>query len=105
MSKLFDRPIMIQKINEVTEEWEDVFEKPIHASINKAKSDSEYLGGGAVQGKRSLIFEMRYFKDLEDISFNLQYYRIVYHGVPYDIKDYDDFMLKHKTVKLLGVSY
>ena len=104
MSKLFDRPIKILKINEVTEEWEDIFEKSIHASINKAKSDSEYLSGGAIQGKRSLVFEMRYFKDLEDISFNLQCYRIIYQGVPYDIKDYDDFMLKHKTVKLLGVS-
>ena len=105
MSKLFDRPIIIQKINEVTEEWEDLLEKPIHASINKAKSDSEYLGGGAVQGKRGLIFELRYFKDLEDISFNLQCYRIVYQDRPYDIKDYDDFMLKHKTVKILGISY
>lgn len=104
MGKVFDRPIMIQKINELTEEWEDVFEKSIHASINKAKSDSEYLNGGAVQGKRSLIFEVRYFKDLEDISFNLQCYRIVYQDRPYDIKDYDDFMEKHKTIKLLGVS-
>lgn len=104
MSKLFDRPIKILKINEVTEEWEDVFEKPIHASINKAKGDSEYLSGGAIQGKRSLVFEMRFFKDLEDISFNLQCYRIVYQEREYDIKDYDDFMLKHKTVKLLGVS-
>ena len=105
MSKLFDRPIMIQKINEVTEEWEDLFEKPLHASINKAKSDGEYVNGGAIQGKRNLVFELRYFKDLEDISFNLQCYRIVYQDRPYDIKDYDDFMLKHKTVKLLGVSY
>ena len=104
MSKLFDRSITIQKIDEVTEEWADLFEKPLHASINKAKSDSEYLSGGAIQGKRSLVFEMRFFKDLEDISFNLQCYRIVYQDRSYDIKDYDDFMLKHKTVKLLGVS-
>ena len=104
MSKLFDRPIKILKINEVTEEWEEVFEKPLHASINKAKSDGEYLSGGAIQGKRSLVFEMRYFKDLEDIGFNLQCYRIMYQDRQYDIKDYDDFMLKHKTVKLLGVS-
>ena len=105
MSKLFDRPIMIQKINEVTEEWEDLFEKPIHASINKAKSDSEYLSSGAIREKRGLIFEIRYFKALEDISFNLQLYRVVFQGINYDIKDYDDFMLKHKTVKILGISY
>lgn len=103
MSKLFDRPITIQKIDESTELWADVYK--VHASINKAKADSEYLANGATQGKRSLTFEVRYFAALEDISLNIQSYRLVYQGVPYDIQDYDDYMLKHKTVKLLGVSY
>ena len=103
MSRLYDRPISIQRINEITELWEDVF--TVHASINKAKSDSEYLNAGAIQAKKSLTFEVRYFADLEDISLNLQSYRIVYQGVPYNIEDYDDYMLKHKTVKILGVSY
>lgn len=103
MAKLFDRPITIQKINEATEDWEDVFK--VHASINKAKSDNEFLSAGAIQGKRSLTFEIRYFAALEEISLNLQCYRILYRDVPYDLKDYDDFMLHHKTVKLLGVSY
>ena len=105
MSKLFDRPIKILKINEVTEEWEEVFEKPLHASINKAKSDGEYLSGGAIQGKRSLIFEVRFFKDLEVIGSDMQGYRVVYDGTPYNIIDYDDYKLLHRTVKLLGVSY
>ena len=103
MAKLFDRPITIQKINEVTEDWEDVFK--VHASINKAKSDDEYLNGGAIQGKRNLTFEVRYFAALEDISLNIQSYRILYKGVPYDVKDYDDYKLAHKSVKILGVSY
>lgn len=103
MGRVFDRPIIIQKINETTELWEDVFK--VHASINKAKSDNEYLNAGAIQAKKNLTFEMRYFADLEDISFNLQSYRIVYQGVSYNIEDYDDFMLNHKTVKILGVSY
>lgn len=103
MSRLYDRPISIQKVNELTETWEDVFK--VHASINKAKGDDEYLSAGAIQGKRNLIFEIRYFADLEDICLNIQSYRVVYQGVPYDIKDYDDYMLKHKTVKILAVSY
>lgn len=102
MIKPYDRPITIQRINELTEDWDDAF--TAHAKINKGKTD-EYLNAGAIQGKRTLTFEIRYFKDLENISFNLQSYRIVYQGVPYDVKDYDDFMLNHKTVKLLGVSY
>lgn len=103
MSRLYDRPISIQRINEITEQWEDVFK--VHVCINKAKSDNEYLNAGAIQAKRTLTFELRYFEDLEDIGLNLQSYRVVYQGIPYNIEDYDDFMLKHKSVKILGVSY
>ena len=103
MSKPFDRPITIQQLNELTEDWEDVFK--VHARINKSKSDNEYLNAGAVQNKKNLTFEVRYFKALEDIDPNKQSYRIVYQGVQFNIVDYDDFMLEHKTVKLLGVSY
>lgn len=103
MSKPFDRPITIQKINELTEDWDDVYQ--VHASINKAKTNSEYLNAGAVQGKKYLTFEVRYFKQLEDISLNTQCYRVVFQGVPFNIEDYDDYKLLHKTVKLLGVSY
>ena len=103
MAKVYDRPITIQKINELTETWENVYS--VHASINKAKSDNEYLNAGAIQAKKTLVFEVRYFKALEDISLNTQSYRIVYQGVSYNIGDYDDFMLQHKTVKLMGVSY
>lgn len=103
MAKVFDRPITIQKLNSKTKKWEDVFK--VHASINKAKADNEYLSAGAIQAKKNLTFEVRYFADLEDISLNLQTYRILYRDVPYNLTDYDDFMLRHKTVKLLGVSY
>lgn len=103
MGRPYDRPITIQKIDELTEKWVDVFK--VHARINKTKADNEYLNAGAIQAKRRLTFEVRYFADLEAISFDLQSYRIVYLGVPFDIKDYDDYMLSHKTVKLLGVSY
>lgn len=102
MSKAYDRPITIQKTDE-SENWTDVFK--VHAKINKAKSDSEYLNAGAIQAKQNLIFEVRYFAALSDISLNLQSYRIVYQGIPYNVVDYDDFMLEHKTVKILGVSY
>lgn len=103
MARVFDRPITIQRLNAQAKQWEDVYK--VHACINKAKSDNEFLSAGAIRSKKNLTFEVRYFADLEDISLNLQLYRILYRKVPYDIKDYDDFMLQHKTVKLLGVSY
>jgi SPP1 family predicted phage head-tail adaptor len=102
MSKKYDRPVSIQRIKD-SEQWETVY--TVHASINKAKTDDEYLNAGAIQAKKNLTFEVRYFADLEDIGLNLQTYRLVYMGVPYDIVDYDDYMLQHKSVKLLGVSY
>ena len=103
MPNPFDTPIKIQKINELTEDWDDLFS--VHARINKAKADSEYLNAGATQNKASLTFELRYFSGLKAISLNTQSYRILFDNVPYNIIDYDDFMLQHKTVKLLGVSY
>jgi SPP1 family predicted phage head-tail adaptor len=103
MSRAFTIPITIQKINKKSEDWEDVFK--LHASINKSKTDNEYLYAGAVQNKKNLTFEVRYFKALEDIDLKKQLYRVVYNGVPFNIVDYDDFKLQHKTVKLLGVSY
>lgn len=103
MAKVFDRPITIQKFNELNEDWDDVYK--VHASINKAKANSEYLSAGAIQGKISLVFEIRFFKNLEAISCDMQSYRVIYNGTPYNITDYDDYKLLHKTVKLLGVSY
>lgn len=103
MNKPFDKPITIQRINESTEQWDDLYH--VHAYVNKSKTDNEYLGSGAIQAKRTLVFEIRYFGNLEEISYDLQRFRIVYNGVNFNITDYDDFMLAHKTVKLLGESY
>ena len=103
MSKVFDKNIVIQKMDETTEKWTDLY--TIHARINKAKADNKYLSSGAIQDKRSLTFEVRYFKQLEFICLNLQVYRILYQGVPYDLKDYDDYLMQHKVITFLGVSY
>ena len=103
MAKVFDRPITIQKLDAKAKRWEDLYK--VHASINKAKTDNEYMNAGAIRSKQNLTFEVRYFAGLEDISLNLQMYRILYRKVPYNIVDFDDYMLKHTTVKLLGVSY
>lgn len=102
MSKVYDKLISIQRINEDTELWEDVYN--LHASVNKAKANNEYLNAGAIQEQRTLTFEVRYFRDLEDVANNTQLYRVLFNNVAYNITDYDDFMLKHKTVKLLGKS-
>lgn len=98
----YDKPILIQKLNENTEEWKDLY--ILHARVNKS-GGSEYLNAGANQSKSNRLFEVRYFKDLENIDDNRGLYRILYRGKPYNITDYDDYLEQHKTVKLLGVSY
>lgn len=99
--RVFDKLISIQRINEATELWEDVYK--LHAYINKASKNNEYQNAGAIQDKVAKTFEVRYFNELKDIEFNTQLYRIVYDGNTYNITDYDDFKEEHITVKLLGV--
>ena len=99
---VYDKPIIIQKINEDTEKWEDLY--TLHARVNKSNG-SEYLSAGANQSRSTLVFEVRYFKDLEAIDFDRGSYRIVYRDHNFNITDYDDYLSQHKTVKLLGVSY
>lgn len=103
MSRIYDRPITLQKRNEMSEEWEDLY--TLHARINKASDDNEYLNAGSIRSKVKKVFEIRYFADLENIEANTQDYRILYKKVSYNVTAYDDYMLQHKTVKLLGESY
>ncbi|MCD7800674.1 MAG: phage head closure protein [Ruminococcus sp.] len=98
---IFDKPIILQKINE-DETWSDYIS--LHAHVNKTKQ-SEYLNAGAIQSKRTLTFTIRYSTVLEDIAYNTQNYRVLYNSNVFDINDYDDYQLLHKTIKLVGVSY
>lgn len=98
---VFDKPIIIQKISEASETWEDLY--TLHARVNK-KSGSEYLSAGANQSKSNLVFEVRYNPSLEAINYDRGSYRIIYRGQAFNITDYDDYMESHKTIKLLGVS-
>lgn len=98
---VYDKPITIQRVDKATELWADAY--TLHAKVNKS-TGSEYLNAGANQSKSTRVFEVRYFKDLEDIDQNRGLYRIVYRGNVYNVVDYDDYQEQHRTVKLLGVS-
>lgn len=100
---IFDKPIELQKRNEISEEWEHLYD--LHAHINKARNDSEYLNGGAIRSKIKRIFTIRYFSELEEIEANTQDYRLIYKNQSYNITAYDDYMMKHQTIKLLGELY
>lgn len=68
MAKTYNRPISIQRINKTTELWEDLY--ILHASVNKAQDDNEYLNAGAIQAKRKLVFEVRYISKCEEVCRN-----------------------------------
>lgn len=100
----FNRPITIEKFDEQKEEWE-IFLPTLHARINKTTVNNEYLSAGAVQAKRTLTFDLRYCPPLKEVGYNTQIYRILYDGMHFNIKDYDDYMENHTTIRLMGVSY
>ena len=98
----FDKPIVIQKIDQDMEEWSDLW--PLHARINKT-TGTEFVEAGADRSQSTKTFELRYFTELEDVDFNRGLYRIMYRDHAYNIVDYDDYMEKHQTVRLKAVSY
>lgn len=100
--KVYDKPITIQFYDENINEWQDIYK--LHASINKAKTDNEYIEAGAEQNRRTLSFEVRFFKKLSEVILNTSSYRIVYNNVIYDIYDVDDYMESHTIIKFLGRS-
>lgn len=101
---VYDKPIMIQVQDQDTEKWRDAFEKPLHAKVNKASSGTA-MSAGADQYRASLTFDLRYVKALEDINYSPQPYRIVYRGRTFKVKDYDDYMEQHRTIRLVGEFY
>ena len=94
------KPIIIQKLNEA-ETWVTVGK--VHASVNKA-SGNAYLGSGSEQSSSGKTFTFRYAPIFSLIQFDKQSYRIIYEGVIYTIEDYDDYLEKHISIRLLGVS-
>lgn len=96
-------PFTIQVQDETTEEWANLLH--LHAlQVNKT-GGGETSNAGAEQFHLRLTFEVRWCKPLEDVIYSPQVHRIVYRGRTYNIKDYDDFMEEHRTVRLVGEAY
>lgn len=95
----YDKLIDIQKRNAQTNEFEEW--KSFHARVNKT-GGGERESSGARRSAASLTFEIRYVRSLFGIFLNTQDYRIIYLGAVFVIKDYDDYMEQHKTVRLEG---
>lgn len=99
---LYDKPILIQRQDRDTEQWQDVWK--LHAKVNKT-GGGQALNAGADQYKATLTFEVRYFTALEELRYNPQPYRILYRDHTFKMVDYDDYMEQHQTIKLVGEAY
>lgn len=99
---IYDKPITIQRQDQETEEWRDVW--MLRARINK-NGGGKALTAGADQYRATLTFDIRHFTALEEMRYNPQPFRIVYQGHTFKLVDYDDFMEQHRTVKLTGEAY
>lgn len=98
----YDKPITIQVQNGDSEFWRDFLH--MHAKVNKTGGGQGFTAG-ADQYRASLTFEVRYCKALGTLQFSTQAFRVVYRGQTFKVVDYDDFMERHQTVKLVGELY
>lgn len=97
----FTHPITVQ-IQDDEGNWSDKWH--LHARVNKS-GGGQALNAGADQYKASLSFDVRYFQELEDMRYNPQPYRILYRGHSFKLVDWDDYMERHRTVRLVGEAY
>lgn len=96
-------PIIIQKQDPETEEWTDLLN--LHAiKVNKT-GGGESFGAGKEQYRPKLSFDLRWCKELEALRWSTQPHRIVYQGNTLNLVDYDDYMERHLTVRLVGEAY
>ena len=98
----YDKPFTIEHQDPDTEKWSPLWN--LHGRVNKT-GGGQTLNAGADQYRATLTFEVRWFQDLEEIRYRPQHYRIVYRGHNFKLVDYDDFMERHLTAKLVGEAY
>lgn len=98
----YDKPIVIQAQDPVTEEWSD--ELLLYAGVNKTTGGMNFQAGADAFTMR-LTFEVRYCKALEDLAYGSRRLRIIYRERTFRVVDYDDYMEKHHIVRLAGDFY
>lgn len=100
--KVFDKPILLQYKDCEAKQWVTV--QRLHAHINTTSSN-EYTSAGSTRSSYSLTFTVRYSPMLKKVAHSLQDYRIAWDGGFYRINSYDDYGLKHQTVKFVAESH
>jgi len=96
---VFNKLVLIQKLNLDTEEWEEYF--LTHGNVNKS-SGKEYFNARAEISNSTFNFSVRYSPKLKDLVFNTEIYRVVYDDKCFDIKNVDNYMMKNQELIIVG---
>ena len=95
----YNKPILIQKLNEETEQWEKFCET--RANVNKT-GGREYTNASTNISASTYNFKVRYRKSLEEVIFNTEMYRVVYNNRCFDIKNVDRYAESTNELILIG---
>ena len=96
-------PVMLQHLDTSTEPWTDV--KTLHATRVNSASGKEGFGAGAEQYHLQLKFRFAWSRLVEQVRFSPQTFRLIYHGQPFNIVGYDDYMENHINADIIGEAY
>ena len=96
---VYNRPILIQKLDNETEIWSDYYST--HAEINKA-SGKEYFNASTNVSASTYNFTTRYCALLEDVQCNTSSCRVVYKNKVFDILNVDNKNLKNHELIIVG---
>lgn len=72
--------------------------------VNRTRS-TEFVESGGEQNAQHVTFRVRWSKRVSEIEYDMPRFRIVYRGVEFDVRGYDDYHYQHRNVDLVGVSY
>lgn len=92
-------PILIQKLNLDTEQYEDYYST--RSNINKV-GGKEYTQASTNISNSTFNFKVRYCEKMEDVIFNTEIYRVVYNNRCYDIKNVDRYAESKTELTIVG---
>ena len=96
---VFDKPFELQHYDLTQHIWTS-FEH-LHSNINKAISIGGQNPSDSAHSSR-YTFRIRYHAALDGVRSEIQHYRIIYGGEPYELTDYDDYNERRTIIKLIA---
>ena len=95
----YNKPIIIQKLNEQTEKWDQYYFT--HANVNKT-TGKEYNAASTNISFSTYSFKIRFCEKLKEVIYNTEIYRILYDGKLFNIENADRYAENVTEITLIG---